>query len=209
MTRTSNRVQTLEDAAEDLNRLLTTSTVGNETRTMLAHALVRLEDAKTGFPKAASYDGSGIRSTSGMTPVERNVFVEPPETGSDEEAGHGPVWVTDPTEADQREVDRILKRIRTDADKLIRFAVKWGPKAPTTKDRTLTATNHREPMCAHCSQWVSDKEPVHRTSDCNGNLPAPTPLGRWCYDFVNRNNRLPSQNECERHDRGQVVRIPA
>jgi hypothetical protein len=50
-------------------------------------------------------------------------------------------------------------------------------------------------------------EPIHRyTVHVNGQAYA---LGRWAYDFTRNVGRLPTVAECERHSRGQQVRMPA
>lgn len=181
----------LEAAHEDVGRLLAPTSDGHEHRPAIVHATHRLYDARPALPGAQDFDSDRISSSGSHSNP-------PPGFGQDDRA-----------KADREEAHRRARRIRDDADWLIRMTQRWNPREATPRDRDLSAVNHSEPLCAHCSRWVTDKEPVHRTSDCNGNLPAPMALGRWCYDFVNRNNRLPKQNECERHDRGQVIRLPA
>jgi hypothetical protein len=99
----------------------------------------------------------------------------------------------------------------------------WLEAAHEDVGRLLAPTSdgheHR-PAIVHATHRLYDARPALpgaqdfdsdriSSSGSHSNLPAPMALGRWCYDFVNRNNRLPKQNECERHDRGQVIRLPA
>lgn len=185
----SRRVRAAEQAHADLSRVLTTTDDNGQQRTVLYVALSRLQDARPALPGAAQYDSDRVTSS-----VSGN-----PPRGFDQ---------PDPTNADRELADRLLRRLSSDADQLLRLVERWQPRVPSDRAQRETEQDN-EPLCAHCTRWVRDVEPVHRTSDCNGVLDKPMPLGRWCYDFTRTNGRLPSQNECERHDRGQVIRIPA
>lgn len=65
-----------------------------------------------------------------------------------------------------------------------------------------------EPGCwamARIGHW----EPVHRSGDVGGRLKEARPLGRWAYDFVWNEGRLPTPDECRTRAEGRRVRLKA
>lgn len=78
--------------------------------------------------------------------------------------------------------------------------------------RTLVADQARQgstvlPAGCWAMARIGHWEPIHRTTvHVNSQAYA---LGRWAYDFVRNVGRLPTVDECERHSRGQQVRMPA
>lgn len=209
---TSRRVQTAQDAHDDLARLLTVTYIAGESRTMLGHALTRLQNARPALPSAQSFDGSGVRSSSKMSPVERNVFVEPKESGTDEEAARGPVWADDPSASDRVLVDTLLRRIRSDSDALLRLVGRWMPREASPKDRQLSAINEREePECSHCrtvGKWSRSRQGAAQTT-VNGNLDEPQALCAFCYAFTRDTGALPSRKQLEDHHNGIRVKRSA
>lgn len=73
---------------------------------------------------------------------------------------------------------------------------------------TTGADLNPEPICWAMAR-VGSVEPVHRTSDVGGRLREARPLGKWAYDFVVHQGRLPTVEECRARAEGRRVRVSA
>lgn len=78
--------------------------------------------------------------------------------------------------------------------------------------RHTTLVHNPEPGC-----WIMHRigawEPIHRVTDFTDifarPLDEPRAVGRWAYDFARRVGRLPTIDECRRHQRGDKVMVAA
>jgi hypothetical protein len=168
-------------------------------------ARARLNDQRRGVPAAANPNGSGSSSTSST--VERALGLDHDTT---------PELTPDTAGDTLRQLDTTITRITTEIRRAHRIVTAYAPHQPSQKLRdTVTIANDH--TCEHCTRWVKpgNVELVHRTGNAAGNLtdtdgnPRTMALGRWCYDFVRANGRLPSKIEVERHDNGLKVRVIA
>lgn len=158
----------------------------------LPEAERRMMDARASLPGAQAFDSPSVGGGTSSSPTERHAL-----TG-------------DPTQRDRDAFDKALRLIDQQTTILRRLVDAWTPHAPTARDRArVERANDPTPECAVTRDLLGKHEPAHRTTDCGGILPAPLPLGRWVYDFVRSQGRLPVVRELERHDRGLVVRVEA
>lgn len=110
----------------------------------------------------------------------------------------------DPARATLDQLDKSLVRVLGECRALESMRTTWlRQHQPAKPTQAQPDANAGCSFMARVGTW----EPVHRTSDCGGVLPAPTPVGRWCYDFIRATGRVPTQGECERHARGLHVKV--
>lgn len=182
----------LEAAVEDLTRLLAPTNDGSETREAIVHASHRLFDARPSLPGAQAFDSDRVSSSGSHSNP-------PPGWGQDDRA-----------QADRDEAHKRAKRIREDADWLVRLAQRWSPREPTPKDRTLSAVNQKDdPGCEHCrsiGKWAAIYKP--RTT-CNGNLEREVACCAFCYRYTMDTGSLPTRKQLEDHHNGVRVKRPA
>jgi hypothetical protein len=182
----------LEDALEDIARLMAPTDDGTATHPAIVHASHRLQDARPALPGGTAYDGDRISGgSSGSKP--------PPGWDQDDRA-----------KADRDEAHRRAKRIRDDADWLVRMVMRTNPRVPSDKDRSLSNLNAKgEPGCAHCQsigKW--DDRAVEKTL-AKGNLTEPIDLCWWCYKFTLDTGALPTRKQLEDHHAGVRVKRSA
>jgi hypothetical protein len=178
---TSPRTQHLADDLAALQKILP----------LFEPALRRLVDARPSALKGTPYDGpGGINGGLSTSSTEALVI-----------AG-------DFTATDRRQLDdalRQLSRVTTTIDRIVNA---WTPHAPTDKHRAeVDAVN--EPECELHRKHADAHEHAHRTGDVSGNLDTTLTLCRWCYDFVRRNGRTPTELEVRRNHDGLTVRVSA
>jgi hypothetical protein len=177
----------LTAATEDLDRLL----AGNQPIIQATH---RMYDARPALPGAQAFDTDRISSSSSSSNP-------PPGFGQEDRA-----------ESDRVEAHRRAKRIRDDADWLMRAAQRWSPREPTPKDRTLSAINGKdEPGCEHCAtigKWEAAYAGAENTT-AKGNLVRPYRLGHFCYRYALDTGGLPTKKQLEDHHDGRRVQRPA
>lgn len=177
----------LEAAHEDVGRLLAPTSDGHEHRPAIVHATHRLYDARPALP--GSPDDNGHSAPGSSTPP-----------------GFGQI---DIAKADRDEAHRRAKRIRDDADWLIRMAQRWNPRTPTPKDRELSSINGRPEECCEVCATIGKWERMEVETDAKGNLPRRYKLGWWCYRWALDTGTLPTRRQLEEHHNGQRVMRPA
>ncbi len=184
----------LEDGAEDVARLLAPSSDGHESRPAISHATRRLYDARPALPGAQAFDSDRVSSSGSASKP-------PPGFGQDDRA-----------QADRDEAHRRAKRIREDADWLVRCAQRWSPREPTPKDRELSSLNQKDdPPCEHCStigKWSAARQGASATT-INGNLTEPKACCAFCYAYCRDTGVLPTRKQLEDHHNGVRVKRPA
>jgi hypothetical protein len=184
----------LEAAHEDLARLLAPTMAGTENRSAVIHATHRMYDARPALPGAQAFDTDRVSSSSSSSNP-------PPGFGQEDRA-----------EQDRIELHKRAKRIREDADWLMRATQRWLPREPTPKDRTLSAINGKEdPGCEHCrtiGKWSAVRQGAGATR-CNGNIEAAMSLCAFCYRYCLDVGTLPTKKQLEDHHNGARVKRPA
>jgi hypothetical protein len=177
----------LTAATEDLDRLL----AGNQP---IIHATHRMYDARPALPGAQAFDTDRVSSSSSSSNP-------PPGFGQEDRA-----------EQDRIELHKRAKRIREDADWLIRVTQRWLPREASPKDRQLSAENAREdPPCQHCAtigKWSPARTDATKTR-INGNLTEPIAACAWCYRYCLDTGSLPTKKQLEDHHNGVRVKRPA
>lgn len=177
----SRRTDTAHRAHQDLTAALNG----------LGPAIQRLMDARPALPGAASTDGT--RGRGGTSSVEALAL-------------NG-----DPTAAEIRQLDQVLRRLGADAMWLAGFVSRQTPRAPSDKDRReVERTNSAEVAeCWWMRKHTDTFEPALCTSNLGGMLDQERPVCRWVYDFARSRERMPTAEECQRHASGQIVRVGA
>lgn len=170
----------LEDAHEDVARLLAPTSDGSETRAAITHASHRLYNARPALPGAQAFDSDRISGGgSGSKP--------PPGFEMEDKA-----------KADRDELHMRARRMREDADWLLRCVVRWNPRVPTGRDRELTAMNERgEKGCQHCATVGHWRELKVENSTVKGTLSEPMALCSACYRMVLTHGVLPTRKQLE------------
>lgn len=168
----------------------------------LPDAVARVQDQRRGFPGAASYDRAGGRSSGTPDPTGQAI--------AGTASKRTPLGRPDPARAELAAFDVILNRMEADALAALRFVQSNTPHVASPKDRAqVERVNDPTPECAITRDLIGEHEPMHRTSDCGGVLPAAMPLGRWVYDFIRTKGRKPTVDELTRHHRMLPVRVGA
>ena len=158
----SRRTDTAHQAHQDLTAALTG----------LGPAIQRLMDARPALPGAASTDGT--RGRGGTSSVEALAL-------------NG-----DPTAAEIRQLDQVLRRLSADAQWLAGFVSRQTPRAPSDRDRRDVERANSAPAedCEHHTAAGLFEHGEH-TGTVGGNLDLPMRLCGFCYREVYRKGRLP------------------
>lgn len=181
----------LEAGSEDIARLLAPTSDGHESRPTISHAMRRLFDARPALPGAQNFDSDRVSSSGSHSNP-------PPGFGTEDRA-----------QADRDEAHRRARRIREDADWLVRLAQRWNVREPSPKDRELSSINGRvEEACEVCAT-VGKWERMEVESDVKGNLDRAYKLGWWCYRYTLDTGSLPTRKQLEDHHNGVRVKRPA
>lgn len=175
--------------------------IDRDTAKLIAAAEERMRQARRGYPSS----GMGGRGTGGNTsPVEKALGL----TSELDDEFYG-----EPVDLGAKALHKLrdlIRQHRTSGQQLYNLVNAWAPHHADAKAKEETAEAN-DPMCAHCTRWVKNTNHAHVfNTDVTGNLSEPVAaLCRWCYDFVRNTGRLPTENECKRHDNGQRIRLPA
>lgn len=196
MTASSDRVKQFETDLAVIQRL------GKQ----LAVIEQRMDDCRTGTPGSGfggSGSGSGARS-----PVER-ALMGAECTCDDGDCTCNAALTADVGRAALRDLDAMLGKLRPIADQAHRMLGQWAPRSPDAKAlRESAAENEVAAECTYTRNTIDRHEPAHRTSDLGGLLSAPTPLGRFVYDFARRTGKLPTPAQLTLNRQGRMVRVP-
>jgi hypothetical protein len=180
----------LMTASEDIDRL-----TGGDDR--FGVMLDRLLAAMPGQPGAASYDTDRVSGGGSSDPTGRGATQRGPE-------------------ADLIRIAAAAKRIRVDADELVRAAQRHHPRHAGPIDRRDAASNERHDGCESCARYTKDDgdpefSPVEKgVTDDEGKL---WQLCSWCRKRLMRCRDtygvgvVPPIEAVERHARGDQ-RIP-
>lgn len=182
----------LEDASDDIARVLAPTDDGHETCEAVVHTMRRLFAARPALPGAQAFDTDRVSSSGSSSHA-------PPGFGQEDKA-----------QADRDEAHRRAKRMREDADWFVRLLQRSMPREPTQKDRQLSSINQKDdPGCEHCA-IVGKWEAVYvEASDAKGNLDRSYRLGYFCYRYALDTGTLPTRKQLEDHHAGVRVKRPA
>lgn len=122
---------------------------------------------------------------------------------------------------DEANLDRHLKAAATAVGALWEIIGRYPPPHRATDADRLAlgrVNGTPEPGCENCARitspaggprWEPPRPGMTQATTVGDRLDTPKLLCEWCYGCVRRWGRLPSENELERHHRGDIVGWPA
>lgn len=174
-------------------------------RTVAPEALARMRDARNGYPSS----GFGGRGSGGgsSSPVERAVLGG--DCHCDGECTCSADTMVDRGRAAMAEHDRLLAQFGKVAEAYFVLVKNWAPHESTTTARAKATASAAPPECEHHRRTIAAFEAMRVKGNVVGNLPTSMALCDYCYRWVLKTKRLPTQGELERHQRGLRNFLPA
>ena len=178
----------------------------------------RLRQAQAG-PPAASWD----RTNAGRRLDTADPYGPPATSDPTGESAVNAVVndrAGDRATAIERELDRTLRRVAGDVERIADIVAAYGPARPAgAADRLALARQNTPtpPGCASCarceaargvSRWEPIDSRLRGPTTAGGRIPAPMHLCVFCHDKLRLWDRLPTVAELTAHHEGRRVRWP-